>query len=299
MINMVQAGGNLGPTVLNTFLKQSSFNITVLSRKGSSSTFPTGVKVIHADYDSLDSLKDAFRNQDVVLSLVGASVLGDQNKIIDAAIAAGVGRFIPSEFGSNTADARTREAVPFFEAKYGTVNYLKSKESDISWTALITGVFFDWGLKVGFLGFDHASKTATIFDNGTATFGATNLHSIALALVKVLEKPDESKNQYVFVSGFQTSQKQILEAAEKIMGEKWTVNNKTARELVEGAHAKIHTGDYAAGVPMLIQGSLFGAEAELCNYESEGLWNEKLGLPKDDLEKSIRAVFDGKLAHEI
>jgi uncharacterized protein YbjT (DUF2867 family) len=289
----VQAGGNLGPTVLNAFLNESSFNITVLSREGSSSTFPKGVKVIYANYDSPDSLKEAFEGQDVVLSLVGSSVVGDQNKIIDAAIAAGVQRFIPSEFGSNTADARTREVVPYFEAKYSTVNYLKSKESEISWTAVVTGPFFDWGLKVGFLGLNHANKTATIYDNGTAIFGATDLHTIALALVKVLEKPTDSKNQYVYISGFQTSQKQILEAAEKITGEKWTVNNVTVKELVEDGHAKIQKGDYS-GILNLIQASTFEAKDQLGNFEFEGLWNEKLGLPKGDLEKSIRAAFEGK-----
>jgi hypothetical protein len=42
----------------------------------------------------------------------------------------------------------------------------------------------------------------------------------------------------------------------------------------------------------------FGAKDELGKIEPEALWNEKLGLPKDDLEKSVRAVFNGKLAHE-
>jgi uncharacterized protein YbjT (DUF2867 family) len=284
--------------VLKTFLNESSFNTTVLSRQGSSSTFPSGVKVIHADYDSPDSLKEAFKGQDVVLSLVASAVIGDQNSIIDAAIAAGVQRFVPSEFGSNTADARARAIVPFFEAKYGTVQYLKSKEDQISWTGVVTGPFFDWGLKVGFLGLIHASKTATLYDDGKATFTTTNLHTIALALVKTLEKPEDSKNRYIYVSGLQVTQKQILEVAEKVTGEKWSVSHKTVDELIEDGNVKIKTGDYS-GVLQLIQGSTFGAKDELGNYESQGFWNDKLGLPKDDLEKSVRAVFDGKLGHEL
>jgi hypothetical protein len=289
LLNNVQAGGNLGPSVLDAFLKESSFNTTVLSREGSTSTFPSGVKVIRADYDSLDSLTSAFKSQDAVLSIVGGSALGDQNKLIDAAIAAGVKRFLPSEYGSNTIDERARKIVPVFEAKFGTVNYLKTKEKEISWTSIVTGPFFDWGLKVGFLGFDKASKTATLFDGGDATISTTNLHQIGVAAVKALEKADLTKNQYVHISGFQTSQKEILAAAEKVTGVKWTVKEVSTKDLIEAGQAKIKKGDYS-GINQLILGATFAKE-QIGDFSSEGLWNDKLGLPKESLEETVKAVL--------
>ena len=60
--------------------------------------------MIRANYDSAKSLKAAFQGQDAVISLVGGTALGDQNKLIDAAIAAGVKRFLPSEYGSDTTN---------------------------------------------------------------------------------------------------------------------------------------------------------------------------------------------------
>lgn len=287
---IIGAGGNLGPSILDAFLKESSFHTTVLSRQGSKSTFPSGVKVIHADYDSNTSLKDAFHGQDAVISLVGGTALGDQNKLVDAAIAAGVKRFIPSEYGSNTPDKRTRDIVPVFEAKISTVNYLKSKESAISWTSIITGPFFDWGLKVGFLGFNGSSKTATIFDGGKATVSSTNLHQIGIATVKALEKADLTKNQYVHVSGFQTSQNEILAAAEEISGAKWTVNHVSTKDHIEEGRAKLQKGDFS-GIGNLIVGATFGAEEQLGDFSSEGLWNDKLGLPKESFEETIRAAL--------
>lgn len=92
----------------------------------------------------MDSLAAAFKGQDAVLSLVGGMALGDQNKLIDASIAAGVKRFIPSEFGSDTQNEQLLKLVPVFNAKKSTVDYLKSKEDVISWTGVITGAFFDW-----------------------------------------------------------------------------------------------------------------------------------------------------------
>jgi hypothetical protein len=298
LTDFIQAGGNIGPTVLNTFLKESFFNTTVLSREGSSSTFPSGVKVLRANYDSVDSLKEAFKGQDVVISLVAGVVLGDQNKLIDAAIAAGVQRFLPSEFGSDTTDPRLIAAVPMNAAKTSTVEYLKSKESELSWTSVVTGPFLDWAFPVGFHGFDLANKRANIYDGGDARYSSTNLHTIALAVIRALEKPDLTKNQYVYVSGIDTTQNEILAALEKITGQKWSVTHGTTKELLANGNAKIAKGDYS-GILDLLQAVTFGAEEELGYLKTAKEWNEKLGLPKDDLEKAIRAGFEGKLAHEV
>jgi hypothetical protein len=298
LTDAIQAGGNLGPTILNTFIKESSFNPTVLSREGSSSTFPSGVKVLRANYDSVDSLKAAFAGQDVVISLVAGVALGDQNKIIDAAIAAGVQRFLPSEFGSDTADPRLIAAVPISAAKASTVDYLKSKESELSWTSIITGPFFDWAFPVGFHGFDLANKKANIYDEGKARYSSTNLHTVALAIIRALERPELTKNQYVYVSGIDTTQKEILEALEKVTGEKWRVTHGTTKDLAKIGNEKIAKGDYS-GILDLLQAVTFGAEEELGYLKTAKEWNEKLGLPRDDLEKAIHAGFAGKLAHEV
>lgn len=292
---IIGAGGNLGPSVLKAFLS-SSFNTSVLSREGSNSTFPSGVNVVRANYDDTESLKKAFQGQDAVISLVGGNALGDQDKLIDAAIAAGVQRFIPSEFGSDTPNPKTREVVPLFNAKTGTVDYLKSKESAISWTSVITGPFFDWGLKVGFLGFNLKDKTYTIIDSGNATFSTTNLLYIGKALVAALEKADATKNQYVYVSEFQISQNELLAVADKVSGEKFTVNKVSAKDHIALGNKLLSEGNHA-GIGPLIQSITFGDE-KLGDLSKNGLWNEKLGLKADSIEDSIRAGFAGKLLHE-
>ncbi|CAN9178072.1 unnamed protein product [Alternaria alternata] len=296
-VMVIGGGGNLGPAILHALLHHSYFNTTVLSREGSSSTFPLGVKVLRANYNSIDSLKTALRGQDVVVSLVAGSALGDQKTLIDAAIAAGVKRFLPSEFGSNTTDARTRAIVPMYESKVETVNYLKSKESEISWTSIVTGPFFDWGLKVGFLGFDAANKVATLYENGTAKFSSTNLQTIGLAVVKALESAEATENQYVFVSGFQTSQKQILEVAEKVTGSKWTVRNASVDDAIKKGNEKILRGDFS-GIEDLILGATFGPK-QLGDLSLVGLWNEELNLVETDIETSVTAAFAGRLVYEV
>jgi hypothetical protein len=90
-------------------------------------------------------LTEALQGQDAVLSLVGQPGLPLQKKTADAAIAAGVKWFIPSEFGHNTTDERVIGLLPAFSTKIEVNEYLASKEKDgLSWVSVITCLFFDW-----------------------------------------------------------------------------------------------------------------------------------------------------------
>ena len=79
----------------------TTFDVAVLSRLSSTAIFPPSVKVIKNEF-SESALVSAFRGQDAVVSNVGAAAFLDQKKMIDAAIEAGVKRFIPSEFSVDT-----------------------------------------------------------------------------------------------------------------------------------------------------------------------------------------------------
>lgn len=96
------------------------------------------------DFESFDSLKDAFSGQDAVVSVVGSPGVSAQRLAIDAAIAAGVKRFIPSEFGVNTRKVRDRPMGAILRGKVEVVDYLIEREREIEWTGVSTGLFFDW-----------------------------------------------------------------------------------------------------------------------------------------------------------
>ena len=98
-----------------------------------------------ADYASYDSLLSVFTGQDAVVSVVGAPGVPVQKVAVDAAIAAGVKRFIPSEFGVNTRRVRDLPIGKILQGKIGVVDYLKEKEAQgLTWTGISTGLFFDW-----------------------------------------------------------------------------------------------------------------------------------------------------------
>lgn len=141
-----QASGNIGSIILSSLLASSQLQVTALSREGSTSTIPShpNLRTIQTKYD-LASLTKAFSGQDAVISAVGAGGLGDQKVFVDAAVAAGVKRFMPSEFSVNTLSPAVRDLVPLFEAKLQLLEHLKSKKNTgLSWTGLAAGLLFDW-----------------------------------------------------------------------------------------------------------------------------------------------------------
>jgi hypothetical protein len=116
----------------------------VVSRNTSDATFPPKVNVRKTEF-SESELTSAFKSQDAVISAVGATAFTEQKKFIDAAVNAGVKRFIPSEFSANTLNESVRQMLPLFNQKKDVLDYLKSKESvGLTWTGIATALLFDW-----------------------------------------------------------------------------------------------------------------------------------------------------------
>lgn len=115
----------------------------------SSSNLPPNTPTLTADYASLDSLKAAFAGQDAVVSAVATQGVPAQQTAVDAAVAAGVRRFVPSEFGINTRQVRERTIGRILAGKIAVVDYLEQlvqegRSGGLSWTGVSTGLFFDW-----------------------------------------------------------------------------------------------------------------------------------------------------------
>lgn len=64
--------------------------------------------------------------------------------IIDAAVAAGVKRFFPAEYGSNTLNPKGADLIPVFGIKADAIEYLRKQETKgLTWTAIPAGLAFE------------------------------------------------------------------------------------------------------------------------------------------------------------
>ncbi|KAI9742855.1 MAG: hypothetical protein M1818_003584 [Claussenomyces sp. TS43310] len=290
---MIGASGNIGASIFKSIVDSGKFNVSVLSRPESTNTYPSGVKVFKSDYSEA-SLVEAFKGQDAVVSALGAGGLADEIKIIDAAVEAGVKRFLPSEFSCNTFNAKTTALVPFFALKVTVIEHLKKQESKgLTWTAIPAGLAFDWGLHAGLVGFNIHDQTATIFDGGNRAFSASNLSQVGNAVVAVLSKPAQTANQIIYVDSFTVTQNEILAALEKATNKKWDVSRTTTEAAAKEGGELFSKGDFS-GLMLLLE-TIFLGEGYGSDFTKDAsLGNEKLGLPKQDLYETCEAVIAGK-----
>ncbi|KAI8944791.1 hypothetical protein F4801DRAFT_170438 [Xylaria longipes] len=219
-VALAGATGNLGPAILEQLLK-AGFQVTVLTRQGSTNKPPASVTVKPVDYDSVESLTTALQGQDAVVSTLGPEALSRQLNLVEAAVKAGVKRFLPSEFGSDTTNAKNAN-LAVFGHKIATHKALvkEAANGNISYTTIVNGPFFDWGMKVGLI-LNAKEKSISIYDGGERHFSTTTLESIGKAVVGVLKKPEETKNRAVYVQNAAPTLKQLKAIAEKVTGTTW------------------------------------------------------------------------------
>ncbi|KAF7671332.1 hypothetical protein GT037_010657 [Alternaria burnsii] len=217
---------------------------------------------------------------------------------INAAIRAGVKRFIPSEFGPNS---RNEEFVKYNDVvlpvRAGIVDCLKYKEvqgdGKLSWISVICGGFFNWMLYSGMLGFDFESRSVDLVDNGTSVCTFTSLSTVSGTVVNILEHADETRNRYVFTMLFRVSPRDVLDVMEKVDGKKRSVRCTTCKEVIAKGRKRLDNGEFT-GITDLTRGAAFGRLA-LGDESKNRFWKQRLGLVQDeDIEGAVRNVLRGQ-----
>ncbi|KAL2431781.1 hypothetical protein ABEF95_013815 [Exophiala dermatitidis] len=241
------ATGNLGLPILNKVLS-AGYPVTVLTRKGSSNTSKLpqtpSITIREVDYSDVASLTSALQGINVVVSVLATAVVGGQTPLIEAAVAAGVSRFIPSEFGSNTVNPKASQ-LPVFKGKVETLGVLKSKVSSnpgsFSYTQIINGPFFDWGLEHGFI-INPAKHTADIYNGGDVYFSTTTLDTIGDAVVGVIRNLDKTANRPVYIQDARVTQNQLIQSAKEKDGKEWSITQKDTNKVREESFNELKKG---------------------------------------------------------
>ncbi|KDN71227.1 putative NmrA-like family protein [Colletotrichum sublineola] len=252
---VVGGSGNLGSHIVDGLLA-SGFEVTALSRKESSATFPPEVAVKKVDLNSVEEVTEALQGQDAVVSAVGTAGYTSQKTLADAAVAAKVQRFIPSEFGVHTRELRDTKIGSILSPKIQLVDYLielSEKNSSFTWTGISVGAFFDWRTGGRLLGFDVKNKTVNIFDSGNVPFSPSTFGLVGKTVAGVLKNLESTANKYIKVGSFTTTQRELLKVIEEKTGSTFTVNNVKSSELEKTADEKLAKGDYSAFVELLQQ----------------------------------------------
>ncbi|KAF3011278.1 hypothetical protein E8E13_011686 [Curvularia kusanoi] len=298
-VAIIGGNGTLGKPVLEA-LQKSEFSVWVINRQTSKSVYPrTQVITVPDDLD-VDAVAKEFqeKNIDALVIAIAGSQVEQQRKLIDAAFKGGVKRVMPADFGScDSADDKTNEILPLMKGKKGIRDYLVELEEKerggergkLTWTSLINAHFFDWGLGNGLLKFDVKGRKAYLLDGGNIKFSASTLPFIGSAVVKVLEKPQETENKLMYIHSLHVTQEEVLAALEKATGDKFQRTSESSEEELKKCRPKMLDGDHDAREEVVAIWGVVAADWK----KRDAFANSLLGLEEEDLDEVVQKVVSG------
>lgn len=268
--------------------------MTILTRQSSQAKFPESVNVIRVDYTSVPDLTSALSDQDAVVSVLTTSAMDAQLPLIEAAVAAGVRRFLPSEFCANIGNPKAA-TLPVYRSKIAIHEVIQrhaQHNPHFTYTLIRNGPFLDWSLAYGFF-LNLNGGSTPFYDGGDRPFSTTSLATIGQAVVQVLRHSKATQNRAVFVHDLVTTQRKMLALAQKVVpGREWTPIDVSTAHMEILAQQKYAQGpiDLEASMGFLCR-SVFAEGHGGAFQETD---NELLGIPQKtdtDLEEIMRTVL--------
>lgn len=296
-VALIGATGHLGKHIL-TALQTAGFNVTAIQRKDSSNTLPSGTKSLKVDLESESDLTTAFANQDVVVSALPMPTLSSDKIWMQAAIAAGVKRIVPSEFSTNIENELSKK-LPIVKDKIEIRTYIESlaTEGKIDWTSINNGPFLIPQIWTsGWMGPNVKNKTAILHDGGENIVCGSTLKRIGEGVAKSLstEHATETKNQSVYVYSAPLSEKKVTQILSKITGIEFEEKEISIESVTKDAYAALEKGDMSKMMSFYIPfcfGQGYGGDFR------KQAWNERLGLKEMndvELEAILRKGLKGE-----
>ena len=291
---LVGANGSLGSVILDGLVQARCFDVSVLRRSNSTSSgTPAGVTSVSVSPElGLDELVAAVSGHDAVIAAFPLKDLGQHLRLVEAASRAGVRRYIPADYGS--CDAASPQAQAHLQL-YRDKTTVRAKCEELaaqapsgpfSWTSIICGHFFDYGLRDGLLHFDLDAHKAQILDAGDIKASASTLRRVAESVVAVLQRPDQTRNRAVYVQSFCPTQLEILASLERATGSKWQTQHYDSNAFLERESRRLASGDQEALEEIVFVLGTVDADWT----RRDGFAMELLGLKEEKLDDVVAAV---------
>lgn len=244
----------------------------MVTRGGKGGQIPAGVKTITADYESVDNLGEVLIGFDAVVSAVAGHLSDLQLRLLDAAIIAGVKRFIPSEFGSDTRLPKMKGS-PLAAAKIKVDAAIQEKVSKglIEYTSILGGPWIDW-----MMGSDYCmsipKRHFTIHDDGNLEFALTTRKAFGDAVVGALKNSEHTRNKVLAIEVIRLTQNRIIELTkEALPGQAIELVHVNTQERYEKGIKKLLSGQFDPSVIAdIVCGFVFDPEMNVFPDVEEG-----------------------------
>ncbi|KAF2649190.1 NAD(P)-binding protein [Lophiostoma macrostomum CBS 122681] len=303
-IAIVGASGRFGTNITEDLIKSGKHTITALTRLDSTSKEPEGVNVVRVDYADHAGLVSALRGQQMlIITLSGMTPPEVHSGIVKAAIEAGVPYIMPNAYGFDYTNKTLIEGEMYSKGVVKLINEIR--ELGGSHLVLCCGFWFEWSITAGleWYGFDIKNRKVVFFDDGKTKINTTTWKTCGKAIAALLALPEKAENgqgpaveQWVnkplFVSSFHVSQRDMLDSLNRVLGttdKDWDISYEPTEKRVADGFKEMQGGDMK-GFAKSMYSRIFYPDGS-GEYESKGLANETLGLPKEDIDEAMKRVI--------
>ncbi|KAH8822016.1 hypothetical protein F5884DRAFT_769710 [Xylogone sp. PMI_703] len=315
MVKVAIAGGSgqVSQEIIDALLESKKHHITVLSRKEAPKAMTPGIHWQTVDYNNKEDLVQALQGIHTLLSFV--QILSDpdqkpQMNLIDAAIAAGVKRFAPSEYGSkDTVD------MAWWHGKEVIRTYLKEVNKDkkvLEYTLFQPGLFLDY-LAYPYKTSKHVHPLQSIFDfehrravivegHEDAIMTLTTVADVAAVVARAVDYEGEWPATGG-IRGNRVTFEQVLEIGRRVRGRAFTVDKVKIEDLeagnlktswgLEAVHQAVAADQAAAMLRAVVIGMLLSSSKGAWDISDE--WNRILpDYEFTPIEGFLTKVWEGK-----
>lgn len=312
--NTSQATGRVGSHFLNSILETGKHEVTILTRPESNATFPTTTNVVEVDYDSKNSLVSALRDHEfLIITLSSQAPPTTHALIVEAAAKAGVQWIMPNYYAFGLGPrGGTLSSDPIFGAFGKFIDDVRSvsvPEGGVkpNLVAMCCGFWYEFSLSMGeqCFGFDIKSRKVTFYNDGEVKINTSTWEQCGRAVASLLSLPvtgsesgkpamEDWKNEGLHISSFLISQREMLDSLHRVLGttdSDWMITKEPVEERLQKGLAQLQGGDRLGFVKAMYARLFFPGDGG--DFETGyGLDNERLSLPKEDLDVATRRVVD-------
>ncbi|EFQ34464.1 uncharacterized protein GLRG_09608 [Colletotrichum graminicola M1.001] len=292
--------GALGEALVPALLK-AGFEVTCVSRPGSKAAVFPGVVVKTADYTDVAALTEAFSNHDAVVEAFNPAGATHQARILKAILAAGVRHITTPDFSGNTFHPNAKDIFifnPKLAAQQELERVVAESDGKLTWTAIVTGPWYDWTIEKGIFWINKANRTITRYGSGDQKCSMSRHALNGEALVAVLSDHENYRNRPAYFASHTVSTNQLISTVHKLGFTGWEVLDvpfdgfeSRARAIWQkdtemGVEDRLNSKAYAAlsTVALLDEDNRYGSDF---GDKVEPGWGESEVALMDNLKKSL------------
>ncbi|MGV0836840.1 aromatic alcohol reductase [Mycolicibacterium thermoresistibile] len=241
---LVIGAGELGGSVIAALSRRDDAGpVTVLLRPSNTpqrsllraDLTAAGITIVEADVAtaSVTELAETMRPFHTVMSCVGfAAGSGTQKKIAEAALEAGVSRYLPWQFGVDYDAIGRGSPQDLFDEQLDVRDLLRA-QTGTEWIIVSTGMFTSFLFEPDFGVVDLATHTVNALGGWNNQVTLTTPEDIGALTAEIISTQPRIANQVVYVAGDTITYRELADIVERVAETPVTRNEWTVEHLLE------------------------------------------------------------------